>query len=222
MKIILLITILTLQLFATNPKVYSALGDKLYNNADNIQSLTKHKNFINEKDKIEEYVVVVKVLKGIGFNIDNGDFSVTKEEYLAKLRKLAKTNDYYVMRVKRLFLNSLDKEDSELFLNMIKTGLVNTQRYKSDIKKYYYNHKDAIDINGTIIEEFVAEDESKKKKQKPKYKGPTKEEVQKANIERIRAKDREKQEAIAKSLEEELKMKKEKIREDQKKELKTK
>lgn len=220
MKIILLITILTLQLFAINPKVYSALGDKLYNNADNIKSLAKHKNFINEKDKIEEYVVVVSVLKGIGFNIDNGDFSVTKEEYLAKLRKLAKTNDYYMMRVKRLFLNSLDKEDSELFLDMVNTGLINTQRYKSDIKQYYYSHKDAIDINGTVIEDFVAEDE--KKNQKPKYKGPTKEEIQKANIERIRAKDREKQEAIAKSLEEDLKKKKEKIREEQKKELKTK
>jgi len=219
MKIILFTIIFTLQLFGSNPKIYSALGDKLYNNADNIQSLSKHKNFINEKDKIEEYVVVVNVLKGIGSKIDSGDSSVTKEEYLAKLRKLAKTNDYYVMRVKRLFLSSLDKEDSELFLDMVKTGLLNTQRYKSEIKKYYYNHTDTLDIDGTVIEEFIAEDQKAKKRV---YKGPTKEELQKANIERIRARDKARQEAIQKALEEELKKKKLEIRNEQKKELKTK
>lgn len=219
MKIILLISILTLQLFALNPKVYSALGDKIYNKVDSIQNLHKYKYFENEKEKIEDYAVVVNVIKNIGFNIDKGDHSVTKDEYLKKLRELSKTNDFYLMRVKRFFLNSIEKQDNNLFLEMIKTGLIDTTRYKAEIKKYYYQHKEDLDIKGTVIEEFVAEDEKNKKKV---YKGPTKEEIEKAKIERIRAKDREKQEAISKSLEKELKKKKEKIREEQKKELKTK
>ncbi|WP_373072506.1 hypothetical protein [Sulfurimonas sp.] len=221
MKIILLITILTLQVFALNPKVYSALGDKIYNKVDSIQELPKYKYFENEKQKIEDYAVLVSVIKNIGFNIDNGNLSVTKDEYLKKLRELAKTNDFYLMRVKRFFLNSIEKQNNNLFLEMIKTGLIDTTRYKPEIKKYYYEHKEHLDINGTVIEEFVAEDEKKKNKKKV-YKGPTKEEIEKANIKRIRAKDKEKQEAIVKSLEEELKKKKEKIREEQKKELKTK
>ena len=220
MKIILFTTILALQLFALNPKVYSALGDKLYNNLEHIKKLQNNRYFNSDQERIEEYVFSVKAFKGIGFNIDRGDFSVTKQEYLDNLRELSKTNDYFVIKVKKLFFFSLDAKNSNLFISMIKTGLVDTQRYKSEIKEYYYKHKGEIDINGTIIEKFVAEDEAKRKK-KPVYKGPTKEELQKAKIERIRAKDKARQEAIQKALDEELRQKKLKIREEQKQQLKT-
>jgi hypothetical protein len=220
MKIILFTILLSLQLLAINPKVYSALGDKLYDNLQYINDLQTNRYFSAEKDKIKEYVFSVKALKGIGYSIDQGDFGVTKQEYLENLRKLSKTNDYFVIKVKKLFFNAMDEKNSNLFISMIKTGLVDTQRYKSEIKEYYYKHKGEIDISGTVIEKFVAEDEAKKKK-KPVYTGPTKEELQKAKIERIRAKDKARQEAIQKALEEELREKKLQIREEQKKELKT-
>ena len=221
MKILLLITIFTLQLFALNPKIYATLGDKLYNNLDNIKALQHREEFKEDVVKIKEYIFSVKALKGVGFNIDRGDFSVTKQEYLDNLRALAKTNDYFVVKIKQLFFNSIDQNNSELFLFTVKSNLLDTTRYKSDIKKYYYAHKDEIDIEGSVIEKFVQEDE-KKKKPKPVYKGPTKEELQRAKIEEIRAKDKARQEALAKSLEEELKKKKEMIRKEQEKELITK
>ncbi len=221
MKIILFTTILALTLFASNPKVYSALGDKLYNNLEKIGSLEQNKNFKSDDDIIKEYIFSVKALKEIGFNIDKGNFSVSKKEYLTSLRELSKTNDYFVIKVKKLFLDSIDKEDSELFISMIKTGLLDINRYKSKIKNYYYTHKDEIDIKDTIIEEFLAE-EQKKSKKPAVYKGLTKEELHKANIERIRAKDKARHEAMQKALEEELREKKMLIREQQIKELRTK
>ena len=221
MKILLLITLFTLQLCAINPKIYSTLGDKLYNNLDNIKVLQYREEFKEDERKIKDYIFNVRALKGIGFNIDRGDLSVTKEEYLDNLRMLSKTNDYFLAKIKRLFFESVEQNNSELFLYTVKSDLLDTHRYKNDIKKYYYSHKDEIDIKGSIIEKFVKEDE-KKKKPKPVYKGPTKEELQRAKIEEIRAKDKARQEAIAKSLEEELKKKKKMIREEQEKELITK
>ncbi len=219
MKILLLITLLTLQLFAVNPKVYSALGDKLYDNLEYIDALQNNIEFKMYKKEILEYLFDVKSLKGIGFQIDKGESPITKKEYLKNLRKLSKTNDFFVKTVNKIFQRSIIKENSREFLNMVNTGLVDTDRYKDDIKEYYYKHKNELDISGSVIEKFVQEDTKNKKRV---YTGPTKEEIQKAKIERIRAKDKEKQEAIVKSLEKELLLKKKKIREEQKKELRTK
>lgn len=219
MKILLLVTIFTLQLFAINPKVYSALGDQLYDNLHSIERLQTNIEFKMYKKEIREYVFDVKSLKGIGFMIDKDNSPITKREYLTKLRDLSKTNDYFIKTVNDLFNKSVRKENSKKFLSMIKTDLVDTDKNKDRIKEYYYKHKNELDISGTVIEKFVKEDRYKRKKID---KGPTKEEIRKAKIQRIRAKDKARQEAIAKSLEKELLRKKKKIREEQRKELRTK
>jgi hypothetical protein len=199
--------------------VYSALGDKLYDNQKKINSLINICGFNIHEKKIKEYIFDLKSLKGIGFMIDNGDFEVTKKEYLQNLRKLSKTNDFFVVLAKKTFHKSIKEHDSNTFLDIIKTGLIDTDRNKDLIKEYYYEHKADIDIEGTVIEGFVKDDLKNKKKV---YKGPSKEDIQRAKIERIRAKDKKKQESIQKSIEEELSRKKQQIRQDQKKELKTK
>lgn len=219
MKIILFITLFTLEIFAINPKVYSALGDKLYDNLEHIDRLQTNIEFKMYKKEISEYIFNVKSLKGIGFMIDKGESNISKNEYLKNLRKLSKTNDFFVKTANKIFQKSIRKENSKEFLNMINTGLIDTDRHKNLIKEYYYDHKDELDISGTVIEKFIEKD---KKQKKSVHVGPTKEELQKAKVERIRAKDRAKQKAISKSIEEELLKKKQKIREEQKKELRTK
>ncbi|MCW8838640.1 MAG: hypothetical protein OQK11_08065 [Thiovulaceae bacterium] len=219
MRTILLITFFTLHLFAINPKVYSALGDQLYDNLDHIGQLQDINEFKMYRKKIQEYYYNVKSIRKIGFMIDKGDLTVSKRDYLKKLRKLSKTNDFFVQSVQSAFQKSLKQNDSILFLDMVKSGLIDTNKYKHEIKKYYYEHKKELNIEGSIIEKFVNEDLKNKKRV---YTGPTKEQLQKAKIQRIRAKDKARQEEIAKSIEEELLKKKQKIREEQKKELKTK
>ena len=219
MKILLLTFLITVQIFALNPKVYAALGDKIYNNMNHIKDLKDIKEFKVYKSEIQEYYFNVNAVKALGFMLDKGDPSVSKRDYLKKLRLLSKTNDFFIETVNAAFKKAINDENSKLFLETVKSGLVDTRKNKNLIKKYYYKHKDEIDIRGSVIQDFVDEDIRNKK---PVYRGPTKEELQKAKIERIRAKDKAKQEAIAKSIEEELAKKKKKIREDQKKELRAK
>ncbi|QFR48523.1 hypothetical protein FJR48_01785 [Sulfurimonas lithotrophica] len=219
MKTILFIVLFTFELFALNPKVYSVLGDQLYDNLENIGKLQDINEFKMYSKKIQEYYLDVKSVRKIGFMIDKGNSEASKTEYLKELRKLSKTNDFFIKSVNSVFQKSLKDEDSDLFLKMLNSGLLDSDKYKQEIKRYYYEHKDEIDIKGTVIERFVNEDIKNKKRV---YTGPSKKELQKAKIERIRAKDKAKQEAIAKSIEEELLKKKKKIREEQKKELKTK
>lgn len=219
MKFIILTTLLTFQLFAINPNVYAALGNKLYDNVENIAKLQDIEEFEIYRQKIQEYYYNVQAVKNDGFMIDDGNSKVSKKDYLKKLRKLSKTNDFFVATVNAAFQKSIKDKDSLLFINTVNSGLINTTKYKKEIKTYYYAHKEEIDISGSVIEKFVNEDIRNRKKV---YRGPTKEELEKEKIRRIRAKDKAKQEAIAKSIEEELLRKKRKIREEQKKELRTK
>jgi len=158
-------------------------------------------------------------VKEVGFMIDKNRSNTSKKEYLKKLRELSVTNDFFIDLVNSYMEKSMSEEDNILYLEMANSRLINVQKYKKQIKKYYYAHKSELNIKGTFVQTLIDED---LKNKKPLYIGPTKEELEKAKINRIRAKDKAKQEAISRSIEEELTKKKLKIREEQKSELRTK
>ena len=62
MKKLIIITLFTIQLFAQstttsqNPFIYSALGDKIYNNAKNIEKLKFSLEYKLDKDKIPSLI----------------------------------------------------------------------------------------------------------------------------------------------------------------------
>lgn len=205
---------------ADNPAIYSALGDKIYKNAKQIEKLVALEEFQVYKDKIIAYVKEVKSTKAKGFAIQDGDKSISKGEYLQELRTLSKTNDFFVQNIKTNFKYALKNKDNELFVNSVDSGLLDTQRYEKDIRTYYYKHEDEINEYGHIMGKLVNGYESIKVKKKV-YKGKSKQEVQDEKMKRIRQKDKNKQKAIQKSLEDELLKKKVKIREEQKEELRT-
>lgn len=217
MKQIILILIFSIILLAKTPDVYSALGDVIYNNVKNIENLKKISSFKKYENKINNYALRVKGLKKMGFSIESGDIKIDKLVYLQKLRELSKTNDFFVIKTIESFKISIKDEDSKLFYIIINSGLLNIQRYKFQVKKYYLSHSNDVNITG-VIQKYIEIDLPKKKKTKSK--ALTKKEKQAAKIKRIREKDRLKQEAIKKSLEDETKRKKIKIREEQKRELK--
>ena len=49
---LLFLTFFSLHLFAANPKIYSLLGDMIYNNADDLQKISNIPSIVNEKKKI--------------------------------------------------------------------------------------------------------------------------------------------------------------------------
>ncbi|MCD6259773.1 MAG: hypothetical protein J7J31_09250 [Helicobacteraceae bacterium] len=215
----LFFTLLTTLVYATNPAVYSALGDVIFNNAPHIDNLKNIKEYERYKMRIEEYVAKVAQVKEEGFRLERGDTSVDKKAYLQKLRELSNTNDFFVKDVHANYKASMRDKDNELFSKMINSKLLDVNKYKSEIKEYYIQNSEGITQEG-VIQKLLDEDARLAKQReltKKKYK--SKEEIEREKIERLRKKDKEQAETLQKSLEKELQEKKKKILKEQVQEL---
>jgi len=218
-KIIIITLLYTTFLLADNPIVYSALGDVIYNNVGKINNLKNISQYTTKINKIEKYVSSVEKIKKYGFAIERGEKTIDKMEYLNRLRKLSKTNDYFVRSAKNNFKHALSKEDSLLFSKIINSGLVDTRKYKEKIINYYFEHAGDINASG-VIQSYLDEDKALKAKKEVQVKFyQSKKMREEAKIRRIRQNDKEKQEALEKKLDDEVKAKKIQIREEQKSEL---
>ena len=219
MKLIIIMYLFTLALFAQNPKVYSALGDVIYDNVDKITALKTIKEYEKQTSKIDKYAENVKTTKKDGFCIERGGKCIDKKEYLNRLRTLSQTNDYFVRSVKRNFASSIKEHNNLLFSKIINNGLFNAKKNKESIINYYYENKDDINTTG-VIQTFLDEDaELKKLKDAQRKKYKTKKMLEEEKIKRIRKNDMLKQEELEKKLENEVERKKIQIREEQQKSL---
>ena len=216
MKKIILLCLLSLGLFAQNPKVYSALGDTIYNNIENIQYLKRVAIFNSFHLKIDNYIKDVSDAKKFGFAVESGERESEQREYLTLLRKLSKENEYFKRSVSSTFKAAIETKNSPAFIGVVNSGMLDTKKNRVKITTYYKQHSDEIDATG-IIQEFLDEDYAKKHKKK--WKPKTKAQLKAIKIKRLREQDKLKQEALEKKLSDELEIKKEKIREDQEREL---
>jgi hypothetical protein len=219
LKILFLSLVLALTLFAQNPRVYSALGDVLYDSLDNIEKLQLIDEYKVYRQKIDRYAKRVRAAKKVGFAIENGDETVTPKGYLRTLRELAKEHDFFTREVEASFHEAIRTKNSKLFHAIINSGLLDTDRYKKEIIGYYFEHSDELQTQG-LIQKYLDEDaklRAKKEAQKKHYK--TKKQREKERIERLRRRDKLEQERLEKELQEKLLKKKQEIREYQEKEL---
>ena len=209
----------SLSLFAENPHVYSALGDLIYNNVPAIEALTKLPTFSIYKEKIQDYTKKVAKTKKDGFAVELGYKNADSKRYLNALRELSKVNDFFVREVNLQFKDALKQENTTLFVALVGNPLLDTQKYKQDIIKYYFTHKDSIQPTG-IIQKYLEEDaalKARQEAQRKRYKSKRQRELER--IRYLREKDKEAQEKLEKELDEKLKRKKQEIREYQEKEL---
>jgi len=220
MKKILFLSLLATVLLAKNPNVYSALGDVLYNNADKISNLSNLKSYSLKAYEIDKYLQDLNSTKEMGFKIEKKDKTQDPRLYLKKLRKLSKQNDAYTRSVYKTYKEAIKNENSSVVSDMINTGLLDTRSLRDEIMQYYYNHQDEMSSDG-VVGEFLDEDAKLKEQQKAmrKYRGLTKEQLLQQKIRRLREQDKKKQEAIQKTLEEEVAKEKVKIRQEQVEEL---
>ncbi len=219
MKKIIFITFFATILLAHNPKVYSALGDVIYDNVNKISKLEDIQQYEIYSDKIAQYRYDVENTKIYGLAIEAGDTNIDKKEYLNKLRTLSQSNDFFIRSVKRKFKTSLEEEDSLLFSKLINSGLLDTKANKDEIINYYFSHVEDINASG-VIQTYLDNDaklRAKKEAQRKLYK--TKQMKEEERIARIRKIDKEKQAELEKKLEDEVVRKKLEIRENQKNEL---
>lgn len=216
---IAVLSLLATLLIAQNPKVYSALGDVIYDNVDNIEKLKEIPEFSQFKQKIDSYVKEVYKAKDVGFAIESGDKTKDKTEYLQTIRELSKTNDFFYRTTVSSYKSSITNQDNTLFSKTVNSGLIDTKKYKPEILEYYFANCNDMNASG-VIQEYLDEDEMLKQKQ-TQSKKPTlsKKNIQEAKIKRIREKDKANQESIQKTLEDELVKKKSDIRKEQVEEL---
>ncbi|CAI6146547.1 MAG: hypothetical protein SPLUMA1_SPLUMAMAG1_00306 [uncultured Sulfurimonas sp.] len=216
---LILITLMTTFLSAHNPNPYAALGDVIYDNVSNIESLKQIDSYRLYADDIDKYVSEVDEAKIQGYELEKAATSKTKNEYLNRLRTLSKTNDYFLRSINKQYKESMKKDDYKLFLQIINSGLINTQKKKKEIINYYYKNKENIDSTG-VIDTFLEEDAKlrlKKDVQKKHYQ--TKKQLEAEKIKRIRDNDKAAQKKLEEDLQKDLNTKKAEIRKIQREEL---
>lgn len=216
MRILLQLFILSMTLYASNPAVYSSLGDTVYNNLENIKALKNLKAYEQYKEKINKYTLDVEKTKVLGFDVESGAKSNLSLDYLNELRTLSKVNDHFVRIVNINFVKSIKTKDNDLFIGAVNSKILDTEKNKNKIMYYYKQNKDFINADG-VIQKYLDEEKAYKKKTK-KY-ATIKKEAKDKRIQRIRENDQLKQEALENKLEQELEDKKRAIRETQEKEL---
>ncbi len=217
-KIIFLSLLATL-LFAQNPRAYSAIGNPIYDNVQNILKL-KHINAFEEFElRLDNYYFDVDEVKDRGFVIDGSKKKIDSKDYLISLRTLKKTNDFFLKLAQGSFHASMKDDDTQLFSEIINTGLIDTKKHRKKIIKYYFKHIDEVDARGVI--QVMLDEDAKLRRQREAYLRslPTKNELQAAKIKRIQDRDKARELAREKVLQKELEAKKLRIRKEQKKEL---
>ncbi len=221
MKRIFLICIISLSLFAQNtafignPKVYSVLGDEIYNNISNIKKLKKIDKYSSFIPKIDGYITMVAEAKKFGFMIESGQKANEKKHYLNTLRKLAKENSYFLRSAESTLKSAIDTKNNKLFLSIINSGMINIKKNSKRIFSYYNKNSDKIVVSGAL-QSFIDKEYSKRSKKYTKKKRSLKNEDK---IKRIRELEKYKQKLLEKKLSDEVAQKKQKILEEQQREL---
>jgi hypothetical protein len=219
MKKIWLFLSIVFVLNAQNPKLYSALGNVIYNNAPKISMLRSLDVYTNYKSKISQYIVDVTKTKTRGFALENSEDPLEGKAYLETLRALSKRNDFFVRSVDTNFHNALKNGNSKLFITLVNSGLLNTKKYKKEILQYYFKHTNELNTTG-VIQNYLDEDaklRAMREAQRKRYK--TKKQKELERIQYLREKDKQEQEKLEKELDEKLRKKKLEIREYQQEEL---
>jgi hypothetical protein len=135
---------------AQNPKVYSALGDCIYDNVNNIEKLKEISNYSKFREKINYYVRKVKTVKELGYAVESGDRKNDKIKYLKSIRTLSKINNFFHKNVLDSFILAMRDNDNKLFIQSVNSGLIDTNRYKKEILQYYYKHSEDINSSGVV------------------------------------------------------------------------
>ncbi len=216
---ILLLTILTTFLIASNPKPYAVLGDVIYNNVKNIGKLQNIASCQISKEDIQKYIHDVNKTKQYGFELESKVKGRDKKFYLDRLRELSKINDEYLRMVKSGYIQSMKQNNFKLFSHIVNSGLLDLSASKTEIIDYYYKHSEDINASG-VIETFLEEDKRLKlQKEALKRARKSQKELEEEKIKRIRENDRIAKEKLEEKLQNNLDQEQEEIRENQKKEL---
>lgn len=219
MRPFILLIVAMVTLLASYPSVFSRLGDKLYNKHDAIETFAQLHISSLYKQRIKLYLVDLNKTMQMGFAIEKKDANaIAPSEYLQKLRKLSKENDYIIRIAQRALQRSIDEENSTLFAEIIETGLIDLNKEYKSVFPYYESHKE--DINSTTLNSWMKEMIQSKSGAKPKAKKSYDPYAESSKAKRLREKQRKKEEEMNAKINSEIKADKDALNQEQIKSLK--
>ncbi|MDA3945200.1 MAG: hypothetical protein PF439_00775 [Helicobacteraceae bacterium] len=220
MKKYLLLLTLSLSLFGQNPQSFAALGDVIYNDIDKFEKLKEMPTMQEFRTAIDSYITSAKETKKMGFAIDAKDTSVNGKLYLNALRKLSTEHDAIIGNSRTRFKEAIEDEDGETIIGMVNYGVINTDNYQDELIHYYeeFNEDQNLSSLKGMYTKYIS---SLKKDDNSTAVTAAQKEIleNKASIERMRAKDKAKSDALESSVKEEKDREKKKVLNEQKREL---
>ena len=219
MKKILLSLLVSLTLSAQNPTAFSALGDVIYNDISKFKALGKMDVMADSRAMIDAYIQAAAQSKKIGHVLDENESQINSESYLTGLRTLSTEHDAIIAKARERFEEAMADEDSETINKLIHYGVIDPEDYTNELVHYYEEFGE--DQNLSSIEAFYKAHTASLKKDTNQTRSEAQREAREneARIKRMRAKNRAVTEALEKSVEEEKAREKQKVLNEQKKEL---
>ena len=219
MKKLILLLLLTLTLFAQNPKIFSALGDVIYDDVAIFKKIKNYPSMHKYRKDIDAYIISAKKTKKIGLAIDAKEEGVDSKSYLKMLRELSKKHDGITVHINQCFKDAMAAEDSESINTLIIDGVIDPKDYKNELITYYEEYGE--DDNLSSLSDMYAEHLKSMNLKKHVNVSQSEEEAREnaKRIERMRAKTMQKEEALNQSVLEEKNREKQKVLSAQKKEL---
>ena len=219
MKKYLLLLTLTLTLFAQNPKSFAALGDVIYDDVAKFENLKSLASMQDMQTSIDAYIVSANAAKKMGFALDAKEGSVDGKSYLKELRKLSIERDAIVLSSRDRFKEAMTDEDGITINAMVGYGIIDSENYKNELINYYEEFGE--DQNLSYVQPvYSAHLASLVKETNTSLTQDQLDAIEnEARIQRVRAKKKQKEDALARSVEEQEKRDKEDVLNEQKKAL---
>lgn len=220
MKKYLLLLTMTLSLFAQNPKSFAALGDVIYDDIPKFEQLKQMPSMQDFTSEIDNYIASAKQTKKMGFAVDAKENSINAKEYLKALRQLSTEHDTIIVNSRTRFQEALKDEDGATVNAMVNYGVIKTEDYESELIRYYEEFSE--DQNLSSLEAMYNDYLStlKKDDNSSALSAAQKEALEnEARIKRMRELNKAKTDALESSVQEEKIREKQKVLNEQKKEL---
>lgn len=138
-----------------NPKLYSGLGDTIYDAMPKVSELAEVQAVAKHRNNIEAFLTKCSSTKEKGFVLDKGTKDKKETQaYLERLRSLNSEYEFYVHTAEEALSRSIQDNDYGNFAALIRTGLIDIEDNSDRIVGFYELHKKGQPIEE--IEDYIA------------------------------------------------------------------
>lgn len=206
---------------ADNPKIYSGLGNVIYDDMESISRLSDIKAMAKYNDSIAAYLEKCRAVRKSGFALEkNQPTPAETKAYLNSLRSLEKEHAYFLRLTNSALLQTIQNNDYNGYSELIKSGLVDIEKNSEDIVGFYLQNRNEYNALAEV-EDFMRyqEELQKRENQEEARRHSLYRSYKQQRIRQIHKRQAEKKAAITKSINDERERTKMEVYKQQEEEL---